>query len=99
LTAIESESARAESLCELNVVQQVLNAAQTRVIRDAWARGQPVTVHGWIYGLTDGLVRYLGLSISSLEQLTQAAEANWIRPTPIKSKRVLRGLSLARERD
>ena len=46
---------RADALCELNVIEQVLNVSQTTVLQDAWLRGQDVTVHGWIYGLHDGL--------------------------------------------
>ncbi|MFT3830148.1 MAG: carbonate dehydratase [Opitutaceae bacterium] len=54
---------RVDRLCECNVVAQVANVAQTTVARDAWARGQPLAVHGWIYGLGDGLVRDLGVSV------------------------------------
>jgi carbonic anhydrase len=67
---------RGDALCELNVLEQVMNAMRTTVLQDAWARGQALTVHGWVYGLADGLVRDLGLSISSapdgLEQFSQA---------------------------
>ena len=49
-------------LCELNVVEQVLNVCNTTVVRDAWARGQALAVHGWIYDLADGLLRDLGIS-------------------------------------
>ena len=48
------DDARADRLCELNVLEQVVNVAETTVVRDAWARGQALTVHGWIYGLRDG---------------------------------------------
>ena len=51
-------------LCEMNVIEQVGNVALTNVIQDAWARGQKVTVHGWCYGLKDGLVKDLGVSMS-----------------------------------
>jgi carbonic anhydrase len=54
--------ARVDRLCELNVVEQVVNVAQTTVVRDAWARGQELAVHGWIYGLKDGLLRDMGLT-------------------------------------
>lgn len=63
LRAIEDATERADRLCELNVVEQALNVAETTVLRDAWARGQEVAVHGWIYGLADGIVRELGTSI------------------------------------
>ena len=49
-------------LCELNVVEQAVHVAQTTVIRDAWARGQTVSVHGWVYSLTDGVIRDLGVT-------------------------------------
>ncbi len=51
-------------LCEMNVIEQVGNVALTNVLQDAWARGQKVSVHGWCYGLQDGLVKDLGVSMS-----------------------------------
>jgi carbonic anhydrase len=63
--AVHGEAARTNILCELNVIEQVGNVCQTTIVRDAWDRGQAVTVHGWIYGLKDGLIRNLGLEISS----------------------------------
>jgi carbonic anhydrase len=63
--AKEGESARTDILCELNVIEQANNVCQTTIVRDAWERGQALTVHGWIYGLKDGLIRNLGLSVSS----------------------------------
>ncbi|MCC6073131.1 carbonate dehydratase [Massilia sp. GCM10020059] len=60
---------RAERLVELNVVEQVVNVAQTTIVQDAWERGQPLTVHGWVYGLQDGLLRNLGMDVSSAEEL------------------------------
>ncbi len=59
------ESARVNRLCELNVIEQVGNVCHTTIARDAWERGQPLTVHGWVYGLKDGLIRSLGLHISA----------------------------------
>ncbi len=55
-------------LCELNVIEQVANVCDTTIVRDAWERGQALTVHGWIYGLEDGLLRDLRVSASSLEE-------------------------------
>lgn len=52
-------------LCELNVIEQVVNVARTTVVRDAWSRGQPLAVHGWIYGLRDGLIKDLGASVDN----------------------------------
>jgi carbonic anhydrase len=62
LERITSEDDRHHRLCELNVIEQVLNVSQTTVVRDAWARGQALEVHGWIYDLRDGLLRDLEVS-------------------------------------
>ena len=62
LNAIDDPAARLDRMCELNVMQQVINVCQTSVVREAWERGQKVTVHGWCYSLSDGLVRDLGVS-------------------------------------
>jgi carbonic anhydrase len=58
------EERRTDRLCELNVADQVANVSQTTIVEDAWARGQELTVHGMIYGLADGLLRDLGVSLS-----------------------------------
>ena len=62
IDALTSEAEQHARLCELNVIEQVINVKQTTVVRDAWARGQSVTVHGWIYDLTDGLIKDLDVS-------------------------------------
>ncbi len=62
LDAIADESDRAARLCELNVIEQVSNVADTTVVRDAWRRGQQLSVHGWIYDLHDGLLRDLDVT-------------------------------------
>ncbi len=72
LDAVELESLRHARLCELNVIEQVVNVCQTTVVRDAWSRGQPVSVHGWIYGLHDGRMRDLGMGISNASELSIA---------------------------
>ena len=61
---IPTEAEQHNRLCELNVIEQVTNVSQTTVVRDAWARRQPVAVHGWIYDLRDGLLRDLEVTIS-----------------------------------
>lgn len=58
-----------DRLCELNLIEQVLNAGQTTIVQDAWLRGQDITVHGWIYYISDGIYRNIGASIASLEDL------------------------------
>lgn len=69
LDRLETESIRHARLCELNVGEQVVNVSKTTVVRDAWARGQSLAVHGWIYGLEDGLLRDLGLCITAPAQV------------------------------
>ncbi len=64
--------ARWDRLCELNVVEQTVNLCQTTLVRDAWARGQELTVHGWIYGLSDGLLRDTGLAASATTDVEPA---------------------------
>jgi carbonic anhydrase len=54
---------RLDVLCELNVIEQVMNVAQSTVVQDAWARGQDLTLHGWIYGLRDGLLQDLRMTV------------------------------------
>lgn len=66
---LPSHEARHDRLCELNVVEQVVNVCQTTVVQDAWDRGQPLTVHGWVYGLKDGLAHDLKMSIASTKHL------------------------------
>ena len=63
------EERRFDRLCELNVVEQVVNVSQTTIVEDAWARGQELTVHGLVYGLEDGLLRDLGVSVSQPVEL------------------------------
>jgi carbonic anhydrase len=63
LASLDDEP-RFDRLCELNVVEQVVNVCQTTIVEDAWARGQTLTVHGIVYGLEDGLLRDLGVSTS-----------------------------------
>jgi carbonic anhydrase len=60
---------RAAALCELNVIEQVVNVAQSTVLQDAWARGQNVTLHGWVYGLSDGLLHDLHMTITGESDL------------------------------
>jgi carbonic anhydrase len=64
-------SKRQDRLCELNVIEQVVNVCETTIVQDAWARGQNLTVHGWAYRLETGLVNDLGMSISSIKEMTE----------------------------
>lgn len=75
LGKIEDEDKRLDRLCELNVIQQVLNVGRTTIVQGAWQRGQELVVHGWIYGLEDGLVRDLDVSIDNAEGLAAVYRA------------------------
>ena len=72
LMKIDDETKRLDRLCELNVIEQVLNVGRTTIVQSAWQRGQELVVHGWIYGLEDGLLRDLGISIDSADKLATA---------------------------
>lgn len=63
LADLSDQSLQVDRLCELNVIEQVLHVSETTILRDAWARGQHVGVHGWMYSLADGLVRDLGADV------------------------------------
>ena len=68
--------ARLDALCELNVLEQSLNVCQTTVVQDAWARGQEVVVHGWVYGLHDGHIKDMRMTVEHPDALAAAyAEA------------------------
>jgi carbonic anhydrase len=72
------EDARLDMLCELNVIEQVMNVAHTNVMQDAWARGQKVALHGWVYGLKDGLLQDLHITLdgeAGMASLYRAAVA------------------------
>jgi len=69
LESIDVGESRTDRLCELNVIEQVANICYTTIVQNAWKRNQDLTVYGWVYGLQDGLINDLGVSISSAEQL------------------------------
>ena len=69
LSVLADAAAQADRLCELNVIEQVVNVCETSILRDAWERGQDVAVHGWIYGIADGLLRDLGVTVSALAEV------------------------------
>lgn len=70
---------RLDRLCELNVIEQVVNVCQTTIIQDAWERGQEVAIHGWVYGIQDGLLSELGMTISSPDMLAPHLERSMAR--------------------
>jgi len=69
------ETDQFDKLCELNVIEQVMNVCQTTSVQDAWSKGQEITIHGWIYDLKDGRVRDLGISIKNAKELSNRYQA------------------------
>ena len=75
LNAANDESERCDRLCELNVIEQIANVCQTTIVREAWERGQELAVHGWIYGLQDGLLRDLNIAATSAREADSTYQA------------------------
>jgi carbonic anhydrase len=75
LAQVTDDAQAANRLCELNVIEQVANVCQTTIALDAWERGQQLTVHGWIYGLKDGLLRDLNVTIAGVDEMLQTYQA------------------------
>ncbi|WP_042725201.1 carbonate dehydratase [Chthoniobacter flavus] len=70
-----AEEGRADLLCELNVIEQVVNVCQTTIVQDAWERGQALNVHGWTYALQDGLMQDLKMSVSGPGEVATAYQS------------------------
>lgn len=75
LLRFPSEEEAINRLCELNVIQQVINVGNTTIVREAWKRGQTVTIHGWIYAISDGLLRDLDSCVSSAADMEKMNNA------------------------
>jgi carbonic anhydrase len=67
--------AQLDTLCELNVIEQAMNVSATTIVQDAWARGQKLQVHAWIYGIRDGLLKDLGLTVGKVAEIDSAYQA------------------------
>nr|WP_316641198.1 carbonate dehydratase [uncultured Roseateles sp.] len=72
LSSLTTQSLQMDALCELNVLEQALNACQTTVVRDAWLRGQQVVVHGWVYGLHNGLLKDMNMTVANPAEVDEA---------------------------
>ncbi len=75
LAGASSAAAACDRLCELNVIEQVSNVCQTTIACEAWERGQELSIHGWVYGIEDGLLRDLSVTVSDPSQATAVYEA------------------------
>ncbi|MFN7985579.1 MAG: carbonate dehydratase, partial [Vicinamibacterales bacterium] len=74
LGTVESFMQRVDRVCELNVIEQARHVCQTTIVQEAWARGQSLSVHGWIYGLNDGRLRDLGVSTHDVDGIDRTYE-------------------------
>ena len=75
LARLDDEAARLDRLCELNVIEQVWNVSQTTIVQSAWERGQELSVHGWVYGLEDGLLRDMNMCVTCQDELPSSYRA------------------------
>ena len=75
LGELAGEARRHDALCELNVIEQVRNVCQTSTVQEAWARGQILAVHGWVYGVKDGKLRDLNVTIASADEMESSVAA------------------------
>jgi len=73
LDALPDERARLDRLCELNVMRQVFNVGSDVFVQDAWARGQEISVHGWVYSISTGIVTDLDVTVSTPDEVEQLA--------------------------
>ncbi len=72
LDTLEDFTARADRLCELNVLEQAVHVCETTIVQDAWDRGQELAIHGWIYRLDDGLLRDLGFCVTAPAEISSS---------------------------
>lgn len=70
---------RQDRLCELNVIEQVINVCETTIVQDAWSRGQDLTIHGWVYRLEDGGLHDLGMTVESADELKSLTKQSLAR--------------------
>lgn len=75
LDGCKGEDDQVNRLCEINVIEQALNVCETTIVQDAWSRGQQLSVHGWIYGLEDGLLRDVGFCAEGIDTVKDAHRA------------------------
>jgi len=75
LMNLNSDPRASDRLCELNVIEQVANVCHTTIVRDAWERGQALSIHGWIYGLQDGHLRDLNITVRDFSETPSAYQA------------------------
>jgi carbonic anhydrase len=95
IDSLKNDEERVNRMCELNVIEQAKTLTHTTIVQDAWRRGQELAIHGWIYGLADGLIKDLGLRVENVNQvpapfrfLEQRREATKSRVKPARAQKV-----------
>ena len=84
LDQLPNEVERADRLCELNVIEQVYNVANTTIVQKAWTQGQQLAIHGWIYGLKNGLLKDLNVVVTSQEETARVYRT--VKQHPLSQK-------------
>ncbi len=82
IAARPDDETRMDRLCELNVIEQVLHVCRTTIVADAWRRGQPLSVHGWVYRLQTGLIKDIGVCLSSEKELAEFTQLSVMPGAP-----------------
>ncbi len=77
LNSLRNESDRYSRLCELNVVEQVFNVCKTSIVRNSWKNGQELSVHGWIYGIADGILKDLDITVMNEDEAREIRSKKW----------------------
>ena len=80
IVSLPNKAGQVDALCEINVIEQVRNVCKTSIVRDAWRRGQDLSVHGWIYGIHDGLLHDLAVSVSEQKAIEPTLAAALAAP-------------------
>lgn len=93
--AIPTENARIDRMCEINVEMQVRRVAATPIVENAWLRGQPLHLHGWIYSIEDGLLRDLGPHLSSVDERDALASIDFRVINPVEPVSAMRLQAMA----
>lgn len=85
INALPEADKQLDKLCEINVIEQVVSVGETTIVQDAWLRGQDLTVHGWIYHITDGIYQDIGVTLDSLKNLEKLRVGTLAKSIGVKS--------------
>jgi len=83
LQRISNAAEQLDRMCEMNIEEQVRNVGHTSIVQKTWAKGEPLHIHGWIYGISNGLLKDLGFSVSSATELEELEKCERLKPGEI----------------